>query len=581
MGDYRVPVDEMMFTLQHVVGFDGLPKMQEMGADDIRLVLESAGKLASEVIAPLNASGDRETSRFENGNVKTPKGFREAYAQYRDGGWNGIPFDEAHGGQGLPWMVAFAVFEMWQSANMSFGLCPLLNQAAVEAIAHHGTEEQQKTYLEKLVSGEWTGTMHLTEPHAGTDLGALKTKAVKQKDGTYKISGQKIFITYGEHDFAENIIHMVLARTPDAPEGTKGISMFIVPKFMPDAAGKPGAHNDVKCVSIEHKLGIHASPTCTMQFGDAGGATGFLIGKENEGLKYMFTMMNNARLSVGLQGVAIAERAYQHALAYARERVQGTRLSEKGTGGRVAIIEHPDVRRMLLSMKVRTDAARALTYEAAKMMDLARAGDKKAQGRADLLTPVVKAWCTDMAVDIASTGIQVHGGMGFIEETGAAQYYRDARILPIYEGANGVQALDLSMRKILMDKGAAAKSYIEDARQTVSALEQHKDMTDTAAALKEGIDCLRQATDWVLETGGSGDLDAVAAVNVPYLNLFGVVAAGIMCGRAAMAARQAGAPFAEDKRHAADFYASHILPHCRGYLATALKGSGPVGKCAL
>lgn len=581
MSDYRAPVDEMMFTLQHVVGFDGLPKMQEMGADDIRLILESAGKLASEVIAPLNASGDRETSRFENGGVKTPKGFRDAYAQYRDGGWNGIPFDEAHGGQGLPWMVAFAVFEMWQSANMSFGLCPLLNQAAVEAIAHHGTEEQRKIYLEKLVSGIWTGTMHLTEPHAGTDLSTIKTKAVKQKDGRYKISGQKIFITYGEHDFAENIIHMVLARTPEAPEGTKGISMFVVPKFMPDAAGNPGARNDVRCISIEHKLGIHASPTCTMQFGDTGGATGFLIGKENEGLKYMFTMMNNARLSVGLQGVAIAERAYQHALAYAKERVQGARLSEKETGGRVAIIEHPDVRRMLLSMKVRADAARALTYEAAKMMDLARAGDKKAQVRANLLTPVVKAWCTDMGADVASIGVQVHGGMGFIEETGAAQYYRDARILPIYEGANGVQALDLSMRKIIMDRGAAAGSYIEEAMQTVLSLERQQDMKDTAAALKEGIACLRQATNWVLETGERGNLDAVAAVNVPYLNLFGIVAGDLMCARAALAARNAGAPFAEDKRHAAAFYATHVFPHCRGYLETVLKGSESVGKCAL
>lgn len=340
----------------------------------------------------------------------------------------------------------------------------MLNQAAVEAIDIHGTQEQKNTYLGKLISGEWTGTMNLTEPQAGTDLAALKSKAVKQADGSYKLTGQKIFITYGEHDCAENIIHMVLARTPDAPEGVKGISLFLVPKFIPDANGNPGAANDLQCVGLEHKMGIHGSPTCTMQYGDNGGATAWLIGHENDGLKCMFTMMNNARLSVGLQGVAIAERAYQHALDYARNRVQGTKISEK-SGARVAIIEHPDVRRMLLSMKAQIEAGRMLAYEAAFAIDCAHEGDADAQAKVDLLTPVVKSWCTDMACTVASTGVQIHGGMGFIEETGAAQYYRDARITPIYEGTNGIQALDLSLRKVLANKGVAAAAWVAQAHQ--------------------------------------------------------------------------------------------------------------------
>ncbi len=572
MSDYTPPVDEMMFVLESVTGFDGLPALDGIGPDDIRLALESAGKLASEVLAPLNPSGDREGNRLENGRVKTAKGFRDAYTQYRDGGWNGVPFDPDYGGQGLPWMIAFAVQEMWQSANMSFGLCPMLNQAAVEAIASHGTNEQKKIYLEKLISGEWTGTMHLTEPHAGTDLGALKTKAVKQADGSYKLSGQKIFITYGEHDFADNIIHMVLGRVTSAPDGTKGISMFVVPKFIPDANGKPGQRNDVKCVSIEHKLGINASPTCTMQFGDEGGATGWLIGHENEGLKYMFTMMNNARLSVGLQGVALAERAFQHALAYATDRVQGTRISEKN-GARVAIIEHPDVRRMLLSMKSHVIAGRMLAYEAAKMMDMAHAGDNAAKARAELLTPVVKAWCTDMAVDVASTGIQIHGGMGFIEETGAAQYYRDARILPIYEGANGIQALDLSLRKIAGDKGQAAQDYFSTVEKTIAETKPDASLAPLHAALAKSLKELREATDWVLGAASAGKLDDIAAVNVPYLQLFGNVAAGFMLARAALKSAT--------HKPLALFFAAHVLPGCGGLCDTVTQGSVSVNRASL
>lgn len=572
MSDYTPPVDEMMFVLENVTGFDGLPALEGIGPSDIRLALESAGKLASEVLAPLNHSGDREGNRLENGAVKTAKGFRDAYAQYRDGGWNGVPFDPDYGGQGLPWMIAFAVQEMWQSANMSFGLCPMLNQAAVEAIASHGTPEQKKTYLEKLISGEWTGTMHLTEPHAGTDLGALKTKAVKQSDGSYKLSGQKIFITYGEHDFAGNIIHMVLGRVAGAPEGTKGISMFVVPKFIPDANGKPGQRNDVKCVSIEHKLGINASPTCTMQFGDEGGATGWLIGHENEGLKYMFTMMNNARLSVGLQGVALAERAFQHALAYAKDRVQGTKLNDK-SGARVAIIEHPDVRRMLLSMKSHVTVGRMLAYEAAKMMDMAHAGDAAAKARAELLTPVVKAWCTDMAVDVASTGVQIHGGMGFIKETGAAQYYRDARILPIYEGANGIQALDLSLRKVAADKGQAARDYFAAIEKTITETKSDTALAPLHAGLEKSLKELREATDWVLNAASTGKLDDIAAVNVPYLKLFGNVAAAHMMARAALKS--------ETHKPLALFFATHILSACGGLRDTVMHGSVSVNQASL
>ena len=566
MTNYRPPVDEMMFVLENVTGFDALPQLEGIEASDIRLVLESAGKLASEVLAPLNHSGDKETSRCENGKVTTPKGFKEAYAQYRDGGWNGVPFDPDYGGQGLPWMIAFAIQEMWQSANMSFGLCPMLNQAAVEAIAIHGTQEQKQTYLSKLISGEWTGTMNLTEPQAGSDLGALTTKAEKQGDGTYLIKGQKIFITYGEHDFAENIIHTVLARIPGAPEGVKGISMFVVPKFIPDAQGKPGKRNDITCVSVEHKMGIHASPTCTLQYGDNSGAVGWLIGRENEGLKYMFTMMNNARLSVGLQGVAIAERAYQHAISYAKERVQGSSLTDKGK--RVPIIEHPDVRRMLLSMKSQISAARMLTYEAAKMMDRAHTGDAAAKARAELLTPVVKAWCTDLAVEVASQGLQVHGGMGFIEETGAAQYYRDARITPIYEGTNGIQALDLSLRKIVGDKGAAAQTFFADVQKANDDLQSSRELSPLHTTLNGALSALRDATIWILDAGSRAALDDIAAVNVPYLKLFGIVAGGWMIARAATKSKE--------HHNIALFYATHILPQYRGLKETVMTGSAAV-----
>ena len=410
MSEYNPPVSQMLNLIYDVLQF----KHDDLDRETSEAILLEASKLASDVLAPINKSADEEgATRDEQGNVKTAAGFKEAYQQYCEGGWNAVPFDPEFGGQGLPYLLAFPLQEMWQGANMSFGLCPLLNQGAVEAISHHGSAEQKAFYLPKLISGEWTGTMNLTEPQAGSDLGLVRTKA--SPDGkAYKISGQKIFITYGEHDMTDNIIHLVLARLDDAPDDVKGISLFIVPKFLED-----GTRNNVKCIGLEHKLGIHASPTCTMEFD---GATGYLIGQANEGLKYMFTMMNNARLSVGLQGVAIAERAYQHALAYAEERVQG---KDYKTGERTVIANHTDIKRMLKSMKSQIAAGRALTYAAAQALD---EGDDV---RVDILTPLVKSWCTDMACEVTSLGVQVFGGMGFIEETGAAQFYRDARLLPI------------------------------------------------------------------------------------------------------------------------------------------------------
>ena len=443
---YAAPLKDMRFVLEHVAGLDQIARLPGGDAADPELVeqiLAQAGAFAAEQLAPLNVVGDRQGSRLENGVVRTPEGWREAYRQHVDGGWNSVPFEPDFGGQGVPWLVATAVNEMWQSANMAFALCPLLNMGAVELLSAHGSPEQKSVYLAKMVSGDWTGTMNLTEPQAGSDVGALRTRAVAE-NGHYRIKGQKIFITYGEHDLTENIVHMVLARTPDAPPGSRGISLFIVPKFLPGPDGRPKDRNDLRCVSLEHKLGIHASPTAVMAYGDNDGAIGFLVGEENRGLEYMFTMMNNARLNVGLQGVAIAERAYQQACAYARTRVQGREFGASGKAAAVPIIRHPDVRRMLLTMRAATEAARALTYYAFAALDLAKrhpdaAERARHQARVDLLTPVAKAWSTDIGVEVASIGIQVHGGMGFIEETGAAQHLRDARIAPIYEGTNGIQ----------------------------------------------------------------------------------------------------------------------------------------------
>ncbi len=589
MSGYIAPVEEMRFALEEAAELRQLAEMpggENADPELVTQVLEEAGKLASEVLAPLNAPGDRMGSVLENGVVRTPAGFRDAYWKYVEGGWNAIPFDPAYGGQGMPWPVATAVQEMWQSANMSWALMPLLTQGAVELLEMHGSDEQRRLYLGKLISGEWDGTMNLTEPAAGSDVGAVRTRAMRG-DGHYRIIGQKIFITYGEQDWTENIIHLVLARTPDAPPGAKGISLFIVPKFQVEADGRLGQRNDLRCVSIEHKLGIHASPTCVMAYGDAGGATGYLVGGENRGLEYMFTMMNLARLSVGVQGVAIAERAYQQARDYARERVQSRELG--GAGGEpVAIIRHPDVRRMLLAMRAQTEAARALAYAATASLDLAKRhpdeGERRRhQARVDLLTPVVKAWATDTGVETASLGIQVHGGMGFIEETGAAQHYRDARITPIYEGTNGIQANDLVFRKLGRDDGAAAAEFFAEIEAFLSQLAAAPG--DEPAALKAplaaGLDALKAATRWLVQTLAA-DPRRAAAGAAPYLRLFGVVAGGYLMARSALAAaRRLGAGrsdsgFLRAKLVSARFFADHVLALAPALAHTVVAGGEPV-----
>lgn len=545
---YSPPIDDIQFLLHDVLGFEN----EDLDRETTEAVLGEAAKLASEVLAPINWEGDQNGAKLNGHEVTTAPGWKEAYTAYKDGGWNSVVFDPEYGGQGMPWALAFPIQEMWQGANMSFGLCPLLNQGAIEAILAHGSDEQKTEYLPNLIEGKWTGTMNLTEPHAGSDLGLLRTKAEKQDDGTYKINGQKIWITYGEHDLADNIIHLVIARTPEAGDDVKGISLFIVPKFLAD-----GTRNDVKCVGLDHKLGIHASPTCVMQFGDDGGATGYLVGKEGEGLKYMFTMMNNARLSVGLQGVAIAEASYQHAKAYAAERVQGKSLT---TGERVTIDQHKDVQRMLLTMKSQIEAGRALAYDAALALDLAHTGDQDAAAKVDVMTPIVKAWCTDMAVEATSIGIQIHGGSGFIEETGAAQYFRDARILPIYEGTNGIQALDLAFRKTLRDGGQAVKVYIESIK------------TD---ALKNEFSILDEATEALLKAGADKNLDLVQAMAAPYLKAFGIIAGAAMLEKSAKVS-SGNKEFDDRKKQNAAFYTANILPMAPGYLAASTKGSAEV-----
>ncbi len=586
---YSAPVADMRFVLNRVIGLDriaALPGYEDATPDLVDSVLEEAGKFAAGVLAPINAEGDRLGSKLANGVVTQPESFRAAYKQYVEAGWNGVPFEPEYGGQGLPWALAFAVQEMWQSANMAFGLCPMLNQGAVELLTEHGSPEQKATYLAKLISGEWTGTMDLTEPSAGSDLGAVRTKAMPNGDH-YLISGTKIFITYGEHDQAENIIHLVLARLPDAPAGSKGISLFIAPKFLVKADGSLGARNDLLCTGLEHKLGIMASPTAVLSYGDQGGAVGSLIGEPGRGLEYMFSMMNNARQSVGLQGLAIAERAYQQAREYAKTRIQSKDLRNP-RGPSVAIINHPDVRRMLLTMKSQIEAARLLCYETAAARDIAKAhpeaGERAAaQLRIELLTPVVKAWCTDLGCEVASLGIQVHGGMGFIEETGAAQHLRDARIAPIYEGTNGIQANDLVFRKLGRDQGAAALAFIQEMKTVAAetAARPGDDLKAISDALFTGCIVLEQATLWMLETL-KPDPVAAAAGAANYLRIFGLVTGGALLARAAIAAnddlRQRGADvdFLTGKIITARFYAEQILPQAAGLLVPITKGSGTV-----
>ncbi|WGF89289.1 acyl-CoA dehydrogenase [Marinivivus vitaminiproducens] len=575
---YQPPLSDIRYTLRAIGRLEelaDLPGCAHATPDVVDAVLEEAGKLAAQVLAPLNRPADVEGSRLENGVVRTPRGFPEAYRAFADGGWMGLVCGEDHGGQGLPTVVGNAVAELWHAANMSFGLCPMLTQSAIELLERHGTAEQQAVYLPRLTEGRWTGTMCLTEPQAGSDVGAVRTRAARDADGNWRVTGQKIYITYGEHDLAENIVHLVLARTPDAPAGTRGLSLFLVPKFLPDAEGRPGARNDVRCVSLEHKLGIRSSPTCVMSFGDHDGAIGWLVGDEQAGMKGMFTMMNNARIGVGVEGLAIAERAYQQALAYARERVQG-----KGPDGPVRIVAYPDVQRMLLTMKAQIEAMRALVLFASLSHDQAqRTGDAQARGRADLLTPVVKAWCTDLGVEIASLGVQVHGGMGFIEETGAAQHYRDARIAPIYEGTNGIQAMDLAVRKLSIEDGCLPWDLIDAFREDVAHVTEAGEEA-LAEGLDAGLDSLETATRW-LQKEQEGDPLARAAGASPYLRLFGYVTGAMLLSRAALAGRSFDPAQAEAKLRTARFFTAQLLPPAAALLPAITGGSAILAEAAL
>jgi alkylation response protein AidB-like acyl-CoA dehydrogenase len=575
MAEYTAPLRDMRFALEHLADLEGvaaLPGFDHVDADGVYAVLEENARFMEDLVAPLNKVGDVQGSvRNDDGSVTTPDGFIEAYKAYVDAGWGGVPFPAEYGGGGFPWLVGIAMQEILTSANMAFSMCPLLNQGAIDMLLHHASEEHKETYLPKMITGEWTGTMNLTEPHAGSDVGALSTKAIPQDDGSYRITGTKIFISFGEHDMSENIIHLVLARTPDAPPGTKGISCFIVPKLLVGDDGTLGERNDVTCVSIEHKMGIKASPTCVLSYGDAGeGAIGYLIGEENAGMRYMFTMMNNARLSVGLEGLSLAERAYQMAVAYAHERKQG-RAPGAAAGVQSSIVEHPDVRRMLLTQKASIEALRGVIYLNAAALDRAASSADEADRAAgaelaDLLTPVSKGWGTDLGVELTSLALQVFGGMGYIEETGVAQHFRDARIAPIYEGTNGIQAMDLVGRKLPMRGGAAVGDHIARIESVLGDLEAAGD--DLAAIhrhLTDGVAALRTATDWLLEHGLADPLDALAGAT-PYLRLFSVVTGGWIMARQALVATTALADgdadkaFHEGKVLTARFYCEQLLP---------------------
>ncbi len=584
MSSYVAPLKDMRFVLNELASLAEvarLPGFGEATPDTVDAILEEAGKLASGVLDPLNQSGDQEGSQWAEGAVRTPKGFKEAYRQFVEGGWNALPLDPEWGGQGLPKLVATPVNEIVTSANLSFSLCPLLTQGAIEALLIAASEPLKKKFLPKMVEGTWTGTMNLTEPQAGSDLALVRTKALREGDH-YRISGQKIFITYGEHDLTENIVHLVLARTPDAPEGVKGISLFVVPKFLVNPDGTLGERNKAHCASIEHKLGIHASPTAVMVFD---GAIGHLVGEENKGLAYMFIMMNAARFGVGLEGVAIAERAFQRALAYAKERVQGRDLVE---GRTVPIIRHPDVRRMLMLMKAQTEAARALAYVVAGAMDAAQrhpdaAQRQRYQAFVDLMIPVVKGWSTETGIEVASLGIQVHGGMGFIEETGAAQHLRDARITTIYEGTTGIQANDLVGRKIAREAGATVKGWLAELRRFDAELAKssNADIQALRGQLSSGAAAVGEAVDFILAKAGSEPRVAFAGA-VPFLKLMGVVAGGWQMARAALAAEQrlaAGAsdkPFYQAKIATARFFGEHVLTQAPGLRAAVVGGGEAV-----
>ncbi|VVE58294.1 3-methylmercaptopropionyl-CoA dehydrogenase [Pandoraea horticolens] len=580
---YQAPIKDMQFVMNELADLTSiaaLPGYEDASPELAQAVLEEAARFNQEVLAPLNVIGDQQPSTWKDGVVTTTPGFKEAFRKFSEAGWQGVLHPQAYGGQGLPKLVATPCTEMLNAANLSFALCPLLTDGAVEALLTAGTDAQRALYVPKLLSGEWTGTMNLTEPQAGSDLALVRTRAERAADGTYRLFGTKIFITFGEHDMAGNIVHLVLARTPDAPPGVKGISLFIVPKFNVDAEGNLGARNDVHCVSIEHKLGIKASPTAVLQFGDNGGATGYLVGEENRGLEYMFIMMNAARFAVGMQGVAVADRAYQHAVAYARERLQ-SRPVDGSSRDAVSIIHHPDVKRMLMTMRALTEGARALAYVAAAQADIghhaADAAERKhAQAVYEFLVPIVKGWSTEMSLEVTSLGVQVHGGMGFIEETGAAQYYRDARILPIYEGTTAIQANDLIGRKTLRDGGAVAHALCEQIIATENELRALGGVGQPVAErLAKGREALSIVVDYVV-ANTQGNANAVFAGSVPYLKLAGIVLGGWQMGRALLAAqklRDQDPSFYDAKIGTARFFADHILTQAPGLAQAITEGA--------
>ncbi len=593
MSGFTPRLDELNFTLNHITNLEQISKLngyQHADPDTMSSMLDEAARFFTEVMEPLNRPGDEQGSVLdEDGGVVTPDGFKDAYDKFVDAGWAAAQMPADWGGGGLPYTIGVVIEEMFKSANLALSLCPLLTHGAVEALRAHGSEDLKKTYIEKLVSGEWAGTMNLTEPEAGSDVGALRSKAIPQDDGSYRIFGTKIFITWGDQDLTNNIIHLVLARTPDAPPGTRGISMFLVPKYVLDESGNPGERNDYKIVSLEHKLGIRASPTCVISFGDDGeGATGFLVGDEMDGMRNMFTMMNAARIGVGMEGVAISEAAYQRALTYARERVQGRLIGSQRTES-VAIVEHPDVRRMLMTMKAYTEAMRCLLYITAEHADFSVHSEdedvrKTADDHLSLLTPIVKAWSTDIGVEMASMGVQVHGGMGFVEETGAAQYLRDSRIAPIYEGTNGIQAIDLVLRKLPMENGAIVSGFITEMTDVLKSMNDYDDLAAFRHELTTAIQGLADTSTWLGQQLAAGDINSALAGATPYLNQFGTVVGGWLMARAAIAAKteppEHTAAFLTDKVITARFYGEHLLPRANGYIASVKGGSELLDKAA-
>ena len=576
MSAYTPPLDDIKFCIRHLANIEDtltLEAFEGIDVDDLEQVLDEAGKFAADVVAPTNVPGDEQGCSVDGNTVRVPAEFGDVHAQFVENGWQSVAGNPEYDGMGLPKTVAFAVSEMCQTANLSYSLMPMLTRDAAAALEEHGNEGLKAKYLSKLVTGEWAGTMILTEPQAGTDLGAIKTRAIPDGDH-YRIEGNKIFITWGDHELSENIIHFVLARIDGAPPGIRGISLFLVPKFLVSDDGEIGERNDVYCPSIEHKLGIHGSPTCVLNFGDNGGAVGYLVGKEGKGVNAMFTMMNNARMEVGLQGLAVSERSLQLASAYALDRIQGRPTGHDGPG---PIIHHADVRRMLMLMRAQIEGMRALVYAAAGYDDLAHSGneDTRATGgrRLFLLTPVVKTWCTEISLEVTSLGIQVHGGMGFVEETGAAQHYRDARVLPIYEGTSGVQAADFTGRKVLGDGGQELKAQIEELRSFAAGIRDDDALAGIGSAVEEGLDLLEQGADWLLANAADDpQVPGVAGFN--FVMLAGCVLSGALLAKAAAAAHAAGGTYGAEKLATTAFYCAHVLPRAHAYVRSMTADAG-------